>query len=106
MTDVDGLRAPLAQRLRDILATPIGEQAEATRKAARRLGVTPRTVEAAAVQLWGRPLGAECDLRVEPRPDEERRSLHARRAQVTRDLDKELRIFLNLADGGDKTEDA
>ncbi|RBY92947.1 hypothetical protein DQ241_02660 [Blastococcus sp. TF02A-30] len=74
--------------------TAWGEQAEATRKAARRLGVTPRTVETAAVQLWGRSLTAERDHRVEPRPDEDVRSLQARRAHVTRTLLSELRFHL------------
>jgi transcriptional regulator with XRE-family HTH domain len=84
--------------------TAWGERAEATRKAARRLGVTPRDVEAAAVQLWGHALPIERDRRVDPRPDEGARALQARRAHVTRALLVELRE--HLAQAGTPTPDS
>lgn len=71
---------------------------EARTKAARRLGVAPEEVDAASINLWGRPLGAERDGRIKSddvdlNAPENRRTLQARRGHASRALIEELRSY-------------
>jgi hypothetical protein len=75
-----------------------GTVSDATVKAARRLGVAPRAVEVASAQLWGRSFSDERDHRVEPRADETKRQLQARRGHVTRTLLAELGSHFSTTD--------
>lgn len=65
---------------------------EAERKAARRLGMTPRALTLAAYALWGRSLTDEREQRVGPDPN------RARRGHVTRQLIEELRRYQEQED--------
>ncbi len=71
---------------------------EASIKAARRLGVSPETVDAASRELWGHVLGQERDRRVGRADGESRRTLQARRGHVTRELMSELSEHLRRGD--------
>lgn len=71
---------------------------EATAKAARRLGVTPKDVDEAAMRLWNRPLAVERDHRIttddlDLDAPHSRRTLQARRGHATRALVDELRAY-------------
>jgi transcriptional regulator with XRE-family HTH domain len=73
-----------------------GQHAEATVKAAKRLGVTPADVEVAAAELWGHSFPKERDRRAEPRAGESKRQLQARRGHAARTLLAELGDYFAL----------
>lgn len=75
---------------------------DAERHAARRLGVSPERLVLAAVGLWGRPLAAERDARIEARRPDTEPSLHLTlRGVVTRELLLELeRVLVVPAEPG------
>ncbi len=76
--------------------TVSGQHAEATIKAARRLGVSRTEVEAAAAELWGHSFPEERDRRVEVRDGESKRQLQARRGHVARVMLSELKNYFEL----------
>lgn len=73
-----------------------GHHDEATIKAAKRLGVPPANVEVAAAELWGHGYPQERDRRAEPRANESKRQLQARRGHAARALMDELTDYFAL----------
>lgn len=65
-------------------------QQEAERKAARRLGVAPEAVVAAAVRLWGQSLTAERDARLGPDAN------HAAKGHITRQLVSQIEAEISM----------
>lgn len=83
-------------QIADALPPSQSQHDEATIKAARRLGVPPDRVEVGAAELWGHGFARERDRRTEPRPDETKRQLQARRGHAARDLLAELSDYFAL----------
>lgn len=81
------LDTPMLRRAEQVLSP-----GEAERKAARKLGVGPKTVVDAAMRLWGRRLPDERDNRLTEASTG--RSLQAARGHVTRQLLAELAAHL------------
>lgn len=75
---------------------PFGQHAEATTKAAKRLGVSPADVEVAASELWGRGFPEERDRRAPAHEGETKRQLQTRRGHAARALLAELRDYFAL----------
>ena len=71
-----------------------GEDGEAEKKLAARLGITPRSIAVQAVRLWDRTLTVERDARLRERlgdtPDDSAGSLRTTRGHITRQLIAQL----------------